>query len=58
MENERVYTRMSGQAVKGLQRIVRDRKIYVRESASERGGYTVITKGKTAKEKRYEKLSA
>lgn len=49
--DERVYTRMSGMAVKGLQRIVRDRSIYVRESATERGGYTVVTKGALGKTK-------
>jgi hypothetical protein len=38
--------------------MVRNRKIYVRESPSERGGFTVITRGKSAKEKRYEKLCA
>jgi hypothetical protein len=43
--DERVYTKMSGMAVKGLQRIARDRVIYVRESSSEHGGYTVVTKG-------------
>jgi hypothetical protein len=42
MSDERVYTRMSGQAVKGLQRLIRDREIYVRDEAS--GGFTVVTK--------------
>jgi hypothetical protein len=42
MTDERVYTRMSGLAVKGLQRLVPDREIYVRDEAS--GGFTVITK--------------
>lgn len=41
-KDERVYTNVSGLAVKGLQRLARDRDIFVRES--ERGGYTVITK--------------
>ena len=41
MEGDRVYTRMSGLAVKGLQRLVRDRKIYVRD---DRYGFTVITR--------------
>lgn len=49
MTNERVYTRMSGQAVKGLQRLVRDREIYVRDEIS--GGFTVITKGRHTKTK-------
>jgi hypothetical protein len=42
MTDKRVYTRMSGLAVKGLQRLVPDREIYVRDEAS--GGFTVITK--------------
>lgn len=41
MADERVYTRLSGLAVKGLLRIVRDRKVYVRD---DREGFTVITK--------------
>ena len=49
MTDERVYTRMSGLAVKGLQRLVRDRQIYVRDEVS--GGFTVITKGGRAKAK-------
>jgi hypothetical protein len=62
MEGERVYTRMSGQAVKGLQRLVRGRKIYVRD---DRDGFTVITKDLHARVKpgwaakrKMEKLSA
>ena len=43
MTEERVYTRMSGQAVKGLKRLARDREIYVRDEVS--GGFTVVTKG-------------
>ena len=60
--DERVYTRMSAQAVKGLQRLVRDRKIYVRD---DREGFTVITKGADAsrksgwaKKRNLERLSA
>lgn len=47
MTDERVYTRMSGQAVKGLQRLVRGREIYVRDEVS--GGFTVITKSSRSK---------
>lgn len=51
MADERVYTRLSGRAVKGLLRIVRDRKIYVRDDAE---GFTVITKhGQSSPAKRY-----
>jgi hypothetical protein len=49
MTDERVYTRMSGLAVKGLQRLVRDREIYVRDEGS--AGFTVITKGSHHKAK-------
>jgi hypothetical protein len=58
--DERVYTHMSGLAVKGLQRLARDREIFVRDEV---GGFTVVTKGASHKrgwaEKRHlEKLSA
>jgi hypothetical protein len=49
MNKERVYTRMSGQAVKGLQRLARNREIYVRDEVS--GRFTVITKNGHSKSK-------
>lgn len=42
-KRERVYTYVSGKAVKGLQRLAPHRELYVKESPSARG-YTVITK--------------
>lgn len=42
MAEKRVYTFVSGKAVKGLQRIARNRDVYVSTSPSDRG-YTVIT---------------
>jgi hypothetical protein len=63
-KDERVYTNMSGLAVRGLQRLARDRDIFVRESPKDRGGYTVITTGRSSKKggwapkRQAEKLSA
>lgn len=61
MSDERVYTRMSGQAVKGLQRIARGREIYVRDEVS--GGFTVVTKSSAHKKgwaakRKLERISA
>lgn len=42
MADKRVYTSVSGKAVKGLQRLVREREVYVSMAPSERG-YTVVT---------------
>ena len=57
-KDEKVYTNMSGLAVKGLQRLARDRDIFVRESTSERGGYTVITKSGRIRSKDWAKKSS
>jgi hypothetical protein len=42
MADKRVYTFVSGKAVKGLQRLVRNRDVYVSATPSDRG-YTVLT---------------
>ena len=42
MADKRVYTSVSGKAVKGLQRLVRGREVYVSMAPSDRG-YTVVT---------------
>ena len=52
MADERVYTYVSGKAVKGLQRLTPNREVYVRESPSARG-YTVVTRD--AKSGRFER---
>ena len=43
MADERVYTYVSGKALKGLQRLVPNRDVYIKESPSARG-YTVVTR--------------
>lgn len=53
MADERIYTHMSGKAVKGLTRLVRNRDVYVKPSAH---GYTVVTKsGKNGRNERTER---
>jgi hypothetical protein len=43
MADERVYTYVSGKALRGLQRLVPSREVYFKESASAKG-YTVVTR--------------
>ena len=40
MTDKRIYTHVSEKAVKGLQRIARDREVFVQPTAD---GYTVVT---------------
>lgn len=47
MTDKRIYTHVSGKAVKGLQRLVRNREVYVKPTAD---GYTVITASKDKKD--------
>ena len=55
MADERIYTYVSGKALKGLQRLVPNRDVYMKESASGRG-YTVVTRD--AKTGRFERATA
>lgn len=57
MAEKRVYTAVSGKAVKGLQRLVRNRELYVSAVPSDRG-YTVITKSTLQAKSRREKTHA
>lgn len=40
MTDKRVYTHMSGLAVRGLQRLAKDREVFIKPTAD---GYTVVT---------------
>lgn len=41
-ENTRIYTHVSGKALKGMQQLFRDREIYISANTSA-DGYTVMT---------------
>lgn len=45
MDESRVYTHVSGKALKGMQRLFVDRDIYISTNVSS-DGYTVVTKPK------------
>ncbi|WP_296719662.1 hypothetical protein [Erythrobacter sp.] len=46
MTDKRIYTHVSGKAVLGLQRLVRDREIFVKPTDD---GYTVVTASREKK---------
>jgi hypothetical protein len=62
-ENTRIYTHVSGKALKGMQQLFRDRDIYISANVSA-DGYTVLTAPKgeeltrTKWRKRFGKVAA
>lgn len=55
MTDRRIYTHVSGKAVKGLQRLVKNREVFVKPTAD---GYTVITASRTEKAKSRKHIAA
>lgn len=50
MDEMRIYTHVSGKAVKGMKRLFKGRDIYISPSTSS-GGYTVLTKPRKSSRK-------